>query len=218
MTHKQTCIRFEHRCGMLTSSQWRQGLLPDHADMLEDVVVSQSSSALSFTAKTPAASERMREGALVLMRSVASMASRTLSVEMPEFTPGMSFTGYRWLYEIPCFVVARAGEKWEGWRESDLCSELKEKTSNRITNDLLKQLEAWGLAGQDLAVELVHPGEPMVLKNAVANGPKPTSAMGRKKVIFSSAARIEGAFWSGSLQATGHGRIYRSGYQQSANQ
>jgi len=218
MAYKQTCIRFEHPCGVLTSSQWRQRLMPTHSSLLEDVAVFQSSSALSFTAKTPDASERMRQDALGLMKAVAAIASRMLSVEMPEFTPGISFTGYRWLYEIPCLVVARAGENWDGWSEPDLCGELQEKTCGRISSDLTKQFDAWGLAGKDLAIELVHPGVPMPLKNVVAHGPKPTSAMARKKVIFSSAARIEGAFWVGLLQATGHGRIYRGGYQHDAKQ
>lgn len=214
MEQKQTCIRFEHPCGALSSSQWRQGLLPSHAAVLEDVSVFQSSTALSLTAMTPEASERLREGALPLMRAVSSLAGRTLSVEMPEFTPSVAVTGYRWMYQIPCIAVARSGDEWGPWQEAQPTQEIAEKLRSRIANDMGKQLVAWGLSVPDLGIELITAGGPMVLKSAVAQGPKPTSAMGRKCVMFSSTARIEGAFWAGLLQATGHGRIYRYGYHE----
>ncbi|KLR58968.1 hypothetical protein OX89_04035 [Diaphorobacter sp. J5-51] len=182
--------------------------------MLEDVAVFQSSTALSFTARTPEGSERMREGALPLMRAVSTLAGRALSVEMPEFTPNVAVTGYRWTYQIPCIAVARSGDEWGPWQQAQLPREFSDKLRGRIAVDLGKQLAAWGLSVPDLDIELVSPGVPMVLKGAVAHGTKPTSAMGRKGVVFSSMARIEGAFWAGLLQATGHGRIYRDGYQE----
>ena len=214
MTQKQTCIRFEHPCGLFSSSEWRQALLSGHAALLEDVAVFQSATALSFTAMGPQASERMRENALTLIRAVSAQAGRTLSVEMPEFTPSVAFTGYRWQYAIPCLVVARSGDEWGAWREPQLGTQQQDKMRDRINEDLAKQLAIWGLNAQDLAIQIDHPGVPMPLKNAVAQGPKPTSAMARKNVLFSSAARIEGGFWAGRLQATGHGRIYRAGYQE----
>lgn len=213
MAPKQTCIRFEHPCGVLSSSQWRQALLPEHAQLLQDVAVHQSSTALSFTAMAPQASDRMRDGALALMRAVAGLAGKTLSVEMPEFTPSSALTGYRWQYEIPAMVVARSGEEWGGWRQPQMDDQHQSKLRERILADLTRQLALWELAAHELNIELVHAGVPMPLKDAVTQGPKPTSAMARKKVLFSSSVRIEGAFWAGRLQATGHGRIYRAGYQ-----
>lgn len=213
MTHKQTCIRFQHPCGTRTSSQWRQGLLQDQSALLEDVVVYQSSTALSFTARTPEAAQRMSGDALGLMRAVAGLAGRALTVEMLEFTPSVAVTGYRWSYEVPRLAVARSGEDWAVWRESALPEPQRDKLRERIHADLSYQLKAWGLVVPDLAITIEDDGVPMPLKDAVFQGPRPTSAMARKQVRFSSAARIEGAFWAGLLQATGHGRIYRDGYQ-----
>lgn len=216
MTTKQTCIRFAHPCGERTASQWRQALLghsPEVAALLEGVAVFQSETALSFTAQQPETSARLREAGVVLMRTVAAMAGRMLDVEMLELTPSVARTGYRWRYHIPRLVVARSADNWEAWRETTLDAEHQAQIRGRIQSDLQKQIQMWGESSADLDIDLESVGVPMVLKNAVSFGPKPVSAMSRKGVMFSSAARIEGAFWAGLLQATGHGRIYRDGYQ-----
>jgi len=216
MSAKQTCIRFAHPCGSRTSSQWRQSLLAALPEVLdEDVAVFQSKTALSLTARTPQASLRLRDSAVPVMRSVAGTAERMLDVEMLELDPSVVFTGYRWLYRIPRLVVARSGKPWEGWREPELDADHLERMRTRIEADLLQQFAAWAKPVGDLAIEIVSAGTSMVLKEAVAHGPKPVSAMARKDVVVSSIARIEGAFWVGLLQATGHGRIYRDGYSPS---
>lgn len=211
---KQVCIRFEHPHGSRCSSQWRQGLLPEHGTLLEDVAVYQSSTALSFTAKSPEASERLRVDALPLMRAVAALAGQMLSVESLDLVPSVAFTGYRWQYQIPRFVVARSGEDWAPWQEAALDAPHLSRIRDRINSDIQNQLANWGQSIHDLGIELLSAGTPMVLKNAVVAGPKPTSVMARKGMVISSTARIEGAFWTGLLQATGHGRVYRDGYQE----
>lgn len=218
MITKQTIIRFAHPCGQRSSSEWRQALLASHGDALQHVAISQSSSALNLIALKPEASETLREKAIDLMRAVAGIAGQVLSVEMPELTPALSRTGYRWLYEVPRLVMARSGEDWQPWREDHLEQALAKRVRERIETDLGTHLRAWGVLADDLGIELVSDGAPMVLKNAVANGPKPVSAMSRKNIIFSSSARIEGAFFVGRLQATGHGRVFRSGYEETAKE
>jgi len=216
MSAKQTCIRFAHPCGSRTSSQWRQALLAALPEVLgDDVAVFQSKTALSLTARTPQASLRLRDSAVLLMRTVAATAARMLDVDMLELEPSVSFTGYRWLYRIPRFVVARTGQSWERWNQADLDAQSAQEMRNRIETDLLNQLTVWDKEIRKPAIELESAGTPMVLKDAVSHGPRPVSAMARKDVVFSSSARIEGAFWVGLLQATGHGRIYRDGYAPS---
>jgi hypothetical protein len=148
------------------------------------------------------------------MRAVATAAGRTLDVDMLDLTPQVARTGYRWLYRIPRLVVARSGQEWGHWQAEQLDAERIEHVRARIDTDLQKQISRWGETTGDLDIELVSAGVPMVLKDAVTHGPKPVSAMSRKDVVFSSTARIEGAFWVGLLQATGHGRIYRDGYHE----
>lgn len=220
MSPKQTCVRFAHPSGERSSSEWRQALLkqsPDTAGALEGVTVYQSDTALSFTAQSPEASTRLRADAVSLMRTVAGMAGRMLDVEVLDLQPAVARTGFRWRYRVPRFVVARSAEDWAPWRVDVLTEDRVENLRKRIESDLQKQLALWGMQGYDspdsLAIEVESAGVPMPLKNAVSFGPKPVSAMARKEVVFSSAARIEGAFWVGLLQATGHGRIYRDGYQ-----
>jgi hypothetical protein len=214
MTPKQTCIRFAHACGIRSSSQWRQGLSADHAELLENVAVFQSATALSFTAQSPQSSERLRGRAAALMRAVAAMAGQVLAVDVLDFTPGVAFTGSHWQYRVPRFVVARSGQDWNRWRAGQLDAGSRDDIQARIGTDLRKQLAVWGCDVSELHIALDSPGEPMALKNAVAFGPRPVSAMSRKDLVFSSSARIEGGFWTGLLQATGHGRIYRNGHQE----
>lgn len=154
----------------------------------------------------------MRDGAVTLMRAVANIAGRMLDVEMLEFTPALAHTGYEWLYQVPRLVVARSGESWDVWREADLDDARMRQMCARIDADLSSQIRQWCGQTPDLQIEVVSAGAAMVLKDATAQGPRPMSVMARKEVIFSSTKRIEGAFWAGLLQATGHGRIYRAGY------
>lgn len=213
MSVKQTCIRFAHPCGSRTSSQWRQSLLKVIPDALDDdVAVFQSKTALSLTARTPQASLRLRDSAVPVMRAVAQTAERMLDVEMLELEPSVAFTGYRWLYRVPRLVVARTGQPWEHWNETALDPEHVEEMRSRIETDLLRQLSVWGKEIRKPAIEIESTGTAMVLKDAVSHGPRSVAAMARKDVVFSSPARIEGAFWVGLLQATGHGRVYRDGY------
>jgi len=213
MSAKQTCIRFAHPCGSRTSSQWRQSLLKVIPDALDDdVAVFQSKTALSLTARTPQASLRLRDSAVPVMRAVAQTAERMLDVEMLELEPSVAFTGYRWLYRVPRLVVARTGQPWEHWNEAALDPEHVEEMRSRIETDLLRQLSVWGKEIRKPAIEIESTGTAMVLKDAVSHGPRSVAAMARKDVVFSSPARIEGAFWVGLLQATGHGRVYRDGY------
>lgn len=218
MSQKQTCIRFGHPCGIQTSSEWRQALLKLDLPWCSEVVVSQSSTALSITSRSAQVSAQMQESAVLLMRAVANIAGKMLDVEMFDVTPTVARTGYRWLYQIPKIVVARSGGEWGSWTEASLDAEHKEKIRERIESDLQKQLETWSIQGHKLGIELVSEGRPMVLKNAVSSGPKPVPAMARLDVIFSSDTRIEGSFWVGLLQPTGHGRIFRNGYEAQETQ
>ena len=54
----------------------------------------------------------------------------------------------------------------------------------------------------------------MVLKDAVFNGPKPTSVAARLNVQFTSNRRFEGGLYVGKLNAIGYGRLFRSGYHE----
>lgn len=213
MTTKQTCIRFQHPCGVRTSSQWRQALLPLGLPGFDGVVVQQSGMALSLIAQNGSVSEQLQEGAVEYMRAVANVAGRMLDVEMVDFTPSVALTGYRWNYRIPKLVVARSADEWDGWRTETLDEPHRAKVLERMRRELGKQIQLWTDQTPELALEIISDGRPMVLKGAVSNGPKTVAAMARLDVVFSSAVRFEGAFWTGLLQATGHGRIFRDGYQ-----
>jgi len=147
------------------------------------------------------------------MRAAANVAGRMLDVEMLDFTPSAAHTGYRWSYRIPKLVVARSSDEWGGWRTEALDESHRAKVLGRLQSDLNKQILEWTGQSPALDLEIVSDGRPMVLTGAVSNGPKTVAAMARLDVVFSSAVRIEGAFWVGLLQATGHGRIFRDGYQ-----
>ena len=213
MTAKQTCIRFQHPCGTRTSSQWRQALAALGLPGFDGLVIYQSETALSLTAKNPAASNPLQDAAVQYMRAVAQLAGRMLDVEMLDLTPAVAHTGYRWNYRIPKLVVARSADEWGGWRSDSLDDVHRAKVLDRLQRDLSKQIQDWTGQAPELALEIVSDGRPMVLKGAVSNGPKTVAAMARLDVVFSSAVRFEGAFWAGLLQATGHGRIFRDGYQ-----
>lgn len=213
MTTKQTCIRFRHPCGERTSSQWRQALATLALPGFDGLVISQSATALSLTAQKPPSSQALQEGAVDYMRAVANIAGRMLDVEMLDLTPSVALTGYRWSYRIPKLVVARSSDEWDGWRTETLDAAHQAKVLERLQRDLEKQLQEWTGQSPDLGLQLVSDGRPMVLKGAVSNGPKTVAAMARLDVVFSSDVRMEGALWTGLLQATGHGRIFRDGYQ-----
>lgn len=213
MAEKQTCIRFQHPSGARTSSQWRQALATLGLPGFDGLVIYQSGTALSLTAQKPADSGVLQEAAVEYMRAVAKLAGRMLDVEMLDLTPSVALTGYRWSYRIPKLVVARSADEWDGWRSESLDAVHRAKVLDRLQRDLSKQILEWTGQSPDLGLEIVSDGRPMVLKGAVSNGPKTVAAMARLDVVFSSAVRIEGAFWTGLLQATGHGRIFRDGYQ-----
>lgn len=212
---KQTCIRFHHECGTRSAAQWRHALRPLALPSFEHVSVSQSSTCLSFTALTRQASDDLKEAAVPYMRATANVAGRMLDVEMLEFTPEAVRTGYRWRYRIPKLVVARSGDEWDAWRQNDLTPDLQASILARLGRDLDKQLSEWlgkPQETQDLSLSIESAGRPMVITNAVCN-PKPVAAMARLDVVFSSDVRLEGVLMTGLLQATGHGRIFRDGYQ-----
>lgn len=213
MTAKQTFIRFQHPCGARSSSQWRQALVSLELPGIANLIVHQSGTALSITARQPSDSQVMQDASVEYMRAVATLAGRMLDVEMLDLTPSLAMTGYRWRYRIPKLVVARSSDDWDGWRGEELDASHHEKVLDRLQKDLSKQIQEWTGQSPDLGLELVSSGRPMVLKGAVSNGPKTVAAMARLDVMFTSTARIEGAFWTGLLQATGHGRIFRDGYQ-----
>lgn len=215
---KQVVLRFAHPCGDLGSSQWRQALKAKpllEGINFDDMAVSQSGTALSLTARTPGASEQMRERVMDLMRSVADVAGRTLAVEMLELTPAVGFTNHRWSYTVPKWVVARPKDDWVAWREVALGAEEMKKMGDRLTSDLLLQIKTWTDDQPSLDLVIEDFGKPMVLKSAIANGPKPVSAMARLNVAFSSSHRLEGALFAGFFGVTGFGRIFRNGYQES---
>lgn len=215
---KQAILRFAHPCGVLGSSQWRQALKAKPAlegINFDDLAVTQSAMALSLIARTPLASELMHERVMDLMRSVADVAGRTLTVEMLDLTPAVAFTNHRWSYIVPKWVVARPKDEWAPWREPELGTVEQKKMSERLMLDLGRQLDTWTGSHADFDLVIEDFGKPMVLKSAVANGPKPVSALARLNVLFSSSHRLEGALFAGFFGVTGFGRIFRSGYQES---
>lgn len=144
------------------------------------------------------------------MRAVADTAGRTLNVEMLEMAPAVASTGHRWSYVVPRLVVSKSGS-WEAWRGETLGEVQTEQLRARIEADLRKQVLTW--LGQDdtaLDIRIENAGRPMPLKGAIS-APRAVTVMARLDVRFSSAKRLEGAFFTGHLTATGHGRVFRDG-------
>ncbi|ABD72038.1 hypothetical protein Rfer_4352 (plasmid) [Rhodoferax ferrireducens T118] len=214
---KQVLLRFAHPCGVRGSSQWRQGLKACACISgfdLDEYRVHQSSTALSITSASPQASVRLRERVMDVMRAAANVAGRTLEVQMLDLTPAVAFTNHRWQYSVPRWVVARPKDDWAGWREASLDADHCQKMQNRLKDDLTQQINVWMNDLPDLDLVIDHFGTPMVLKEAIWNGPKPVATMARLNVSFSSSHRLEGAFYAGFFSVTGFGRVYRSGYSQ----
>lgn len=211
---KQAIVRFQHPAGSRTSSQWRQALHKRWPGAVaSDLVFQQSATALSLIALTPAGSAVLQDDVMQCMRAVADTAGRTLNVEVLEMAPAIAFTGHRWDYVIPRLVVAKDGD-WEPWRRDALGDAQLQQMRDRIDSDLKRQLRAWlGYESPELDVRIEDAGRPMPLKGAISV-PKPVTVMARLDVRFSSAKRLEGAFFCGQLAATGHGRVFRAGSTQ----
>jgi hypothetical protein len=209
---KQAIIRFQHPAGTRSSSQWRQALAARWPAATREMACQQSASAFSLITLGPGSTAALQDDVMGCMRAVADTAGRTLDVEMLELTPAVSFTGHRWSYVMPRLVVAKGGD-WEPWRAAQLADAQVEQLRARIDADLRRQLLGWlGEENPALDIRLEDVGRPMPLKGAIS-APKPVTVMARLDVRFSSAKRLEGAFFCGHLAATGHGRVFRDGQQ-----
>lgn len=225
-TQKQPVLRFAHPSGVLSTSQWRQGLKASKhlaGIDLDMFAVNQSDTAFSFTARTPQAGQAIDERVMDFMRATANVVNKTLDVQKLDLTPDVANTKYRWFYKVPKWVVARPSktgtkDAWSGWRQEALSPEIQQEMLSRLGTDLKSQLELWTQGCPDLELAIEDYGRPMVLKDAIANGPKSVSVMARLDVTFSSSRRIEGAFYTGLFNVLGFGRIFRNGYQEQQGQ
>ena len=209
---KQAIIRVQHPAGTRSSSQWRQALAARWPAATREMACQQSASAFSLITLGPGSTTALQDDVMGCMRAVADTAGRTLDVEMLELTPAASFTGHRWSYVMPRLVVAKGGG-WEPWRAAQLADAQVEQLRARIDADLRRQLLGWlGEENPALDIRLEDVGRPMPLKGAIS-APKPVTVMARLDVRFSSAKRLEGAFFCGHLAVTGHGRVFRDGQQ-----
>ena len=211
---KQTFLRFEAPGGSVRSAEWRQRIREEvEGAGIEpgQIAVFKSSTALNVVSRTTQASQMLADGAIEVMRLVADAAEKMLSVTMKDLTPAATSTGYRWLYEVPRWVVAHKGD-WSCWSNPELAQPQLEAMKLRMERDLSAQLQAWLADQPPLNLCIETPGRPMFLRDAIHNGPKPSPAMARLDVRFSSSKRLEGALFVGALQSLGYGRIYRDGY------
>lgn len=222
----QTLLRFVMPCGDMSSSQWRQKLKSSknlEGVDLDQFAIFQSSTAFSITAMQPEASGVIHERVMDFMRATANAAGKTLDVEKLDLHPTLATTDFRWSYNVPRFVVARPAKNpgtenplktWDRWKDVSLSDAAKDEMSARLNHDLTKQVQIWLDDCPELDLTIDDYGHPMILSNAIANGPKSVSVMSRLNVTFSSSRRLEGAFYVGMFNVLGFGRIFRNGFHE----
>jgi hypothetical protein len=217
----QTVIRFNTGEPSGTTGQWRStveaavGLKSNDPAWLSVRTV-QTQTALWFIAGNPSASDLLQNSYATLARGVVERLGKAIPFEILARKVALRRANYLVDYRVPKLIVSKSGPEWGDFNAETLSDEAKRKLQDRISQQIARQAEAWGLALPDngVPVTLVEGGRPLPIMQAIEAGrsgsAKGRAALARAPVTFTSLWELEGEWQFGPLGALGFGRAYRT--------
>lgn len=217
----QTVIRLNTGEPFGTTGQWRStveatvGLKPNDPVWLAVRTV-QTQTALWFIAGNPSASDLLQDSYAALARSVVERIGKAIPFEILSRRVALRRANYLVDYRVPKLIVSKSGPDWSDFNGETLSDESKRKLQDRISQQIARQAEAWGLALPDngVPVTLVEGGRPLPILQAIESGrsgsAKGRAALARAPVTFTSLWELDGEWQFGPLGALGFGRGYRT--------
>lgn len=217
----QTVIRFNTGEPFGTTGQWRSTVeaavgLKSNDPVWLAVRTVQTQTALWFIAGNPSASELLQNAYAALARAVVERISRAIPFEILSRKVALRRANYLVDYRVPKLIVSKSGPEWGEFNAEALSDESKRNLQDRISQQIARQAEAWGLPlpSEGVSVTVVEGGRPLPIMQAIeaarSGSAKGRAALARAPVTFTSLWELDGEWQFGALGALGFGRTYRT--------